>query len=224
MSKVHMIAAAAGSMAAIADGGMTPIVKDSTHADGKKVATFADRTNASILAAEVMAQVMAQDNVWRGYAMRIIGMSIEGRAAFVEIIGSTLKDTKKRNTLDGAVEAKAAAKRVASATVEVSKLRTVAMAFNAGASLDGLRQYAWETTGKGVNSSGNPTLPEVEHIGYTVLVEYARTFSDSKAGRKADTWAQKFAKFLERNQPAEDDAVAVAQYDAAVKLSNSFTA
>lgn len=210
-------AGAAHPMAQIAAGAMTQVSKDSAHADSKKVATFDDRAAGNLLAAEVMARVRQQAHDWHGYAVRVIGFTIEAREAFLQAIKADIKDIKAKNVI-GTQDAKAAARLVNSATTNVSELTTIAKAFNGGASVDGLRQWARKT----INGTDTGPMPKLDQIGKDLIVAYARTFSESKAGRKADTWAVKLGKFLERNLPSDDDTAGRAQYDAVVKLYNSF--
>jgi len=165
---------------------------------GKRIATLDDKMLGSMLANEVMATVQTQGQVWRGFAMRIINTNHEARAAFVQAIDSTLKEMRGANTIDDTVAAKDAKKRVNTATVEVSKLRIVAKAWNSGATIPGLVEY--------VRLALKQPTAELEHIGYTMLVEYARTFSQSKAGRPAKAWAEKLGDWLDKNAPDEDDA------------------
>jgi hypothetical protein len=58
----------------------------------------------------------------------------------------------------------------------------------------------------------------VDDIGYTVIVEYARRFSGSKAGRKADDWIIKFAKWLEKNPCDAEDTEGTAMRAKALAL------
>jgi len=180
---------------------------------GKRIATLDDKMAGNMLALEVMATAQTQGQVWRRFAMRVIESNIEQRAAFIDAIDRGLKELREQNKLGDLVDAKVAKKRVAVATVEVSKLRTVASAFNGGATVEGLVQY--------VASATKTQSVELDNIGYTMIVEYARTFSTSKAGRKADTLLVKFGKWLEAQAKvgiAESDMVI---YNQLVEVNNN---
>lgn len=183
--------------------------------------------SVTALVAEVMATVQLQIKPWHAYACRVIALPTDGRALLIKMLGDDLrkmradnaaihaelgKDGKPNPTKD---ETKAAAKLVASATVNVARLSTIAKAWNSGATLEGLLDFA---TGRG----GKPT--SINEIGFIVIYNYAQTFSKSKAGRTPDTWLVKLGKFLEKNPPAEDDADALEQYNAIVAVYNAESA
>lgn len=182
----------------------------------KRVTTLDDKMQGNLLAQEAWAQARMSQNPWKGFADRIIGLNMEARAAFISAVDGLLKDAKKANTLDGTVEAKTAARRVASATVEVSKLRTFAKAFNAGASEAGLLEYVRLQT----KLKPEQPLP-LSDVAWMWMSEYARTFSDSKAGRKPDSFLVKLNKFLERNKPDGTVEADMKAYDKVVEFYNS---
>ena len=210
------------SMGAIADGACSPIRKTDIPA-----VPLDDRMIGNNVANRVIAQAMTAANTWKAYAVELMGMSIEGREQFVKSIDAWLKGAKKANaesmgTFDKEGKAnptkddtKLATQRVNTATVEVSKLKTVANAFNSGADIPGLIAHFGSTQRL---SGAQMNHVSVDDIGYTVIVEYARRFSESKAGRKADIWMVKFAKWLEKNPAPEDDAQGLAMHKAALAL------
>jgi hypothetical protein len=166
---------------------------------GKDIATRDDRYVGTMLANEVMATAMLESKTWRSYAMRLIETNMEAREAFLKAIKATLTEARKANRLDDVVDKKTSSKRVASATVEVSKLTKVAEAWNNGATVRGLIEY--------VNTANKAQLTgaDVGMIGYALIVEYARTFSTSKAGRTPDTLIVKFGKWIEQQAKAGFD-------------------
>ncbi len=208
------------TMGEIAAGGMTPVSK-AIDTGIPRDATMMGNT----LANAVIAQAMTAAITWKGYALQLMALPPEGRDQFVKAIDQWLKDCKKRNagamgTYDREGKAnptkddtKLAGQRVNSATVEVSKLKAVAHAWNSGADDEGLIAY-FRTTQR----LGGKVPITVADIGYTVVVEYARTFSESKAGRKADPFVIKLAKWLEKNPPAEGDTEGVEMYKRALAL------
>jgi hypothetical protein len=179
------------------------------------------------IANAVIAQAMVAATTWKTYAAQLIVADVSTREQFVKSIDAWLKECRKANaesmgTMDKEGKAnptkedtKLAGQRVNSATVEVSKLRTVANAFNSGADIPGLIAHFGSTQRL---SGAQMNQVSMDDIGYTVIVEYARRFSESKAGRKADIWMVKFAKWLEKNPAPEDDSQGQAMHKAALTL------
>ena len=210
-----------GAMAAIADGGMLPVAKDANHPDSKRVQTSGDKAKASTLAAEVMAASSRDGDTWVKFARRVIEFTSEGREAFLDIMAASIKDAKKEASNDDASKnaTRLAGVSVASAYVMASQLRTIAKAWNDAATVDGLRQFAFDLKPT-PTAKKNPVLPEFDTIRMGVIYAYARSILRSEAGRKPDTWLVKLNKFLERNKPAEDDKEGVAAYDDIVTAYN----
>ena len=201
MSHVH-------ALAAISNAAMTSVgnTKADNIAHDKRIATTDDRTIAASLVNEAIATVLTGYKVWTQYSLRLMGMTIEGRAYFIEMLDSWRKAQTKANADATGTDAKILGARMRSATVQLSKLRTIAKALNAGMTRESLAAY--------VKGKVDETL------GFELFYEHAKTFNDSTAGRKADTWLVKMGKMLERNKPAEDDAEGVKAYDQFVKLYN----
>lgn len=183
------------------------------------------RMQANTLAAEIMAHAQMDSKVWLRFAWRIIDGTTDMRAQLEKTLDSMLKDMRKNNAEAGAVlgkdgkpdvskaDTKQAAARVNSANVQVSKLRTIGKAFNAAATVDGLLAHACETMRAPVGSCTR------EQVGFEVIVEYARQFSEAKAGRKADPFLTKLAKWLDgAGKPAEDNAADLAHWQAVSAL------
>jgi len=179
-----------------------------------------DRYIGSMLAAEVMAQVKGNSNVWRDFAMRLIGMTVEARTVFINAIKADKAAMTKAQTEAG-FDAKYSKVNTNSLSVEVSKLTTIANALNSGATVSGWREFT------GMQQSNKANAPKtddemVEHAGYETLVQYARTFSNSKAGRKADTLLVKLGKFIKANKPdADADATQQRLFEELVEFYNS---
>lgn len=192
--------------------GATPVAKQEPKTEGRD-ATLA----ATTLLAEVMAHVRSGDKVWHGFALTLINGTTDMRAAFVKGLSKHLSDMRKANTdaiaqlgKDGKPnptkdETKMAGKAVGTATVYVTYLRQIAAAFNAGASEEGLMAY--------VHTRNRTPAKSLDDIGFTIIKEYADTFKDSDArGRKADPFAVKLAKWLDKNPVAEGDTEGVALF------------
>lgn len=200
------------AMQTIAASGSTPMKAQPLPTVGSDV-----KSVANTLANEVIAQAMAVSTTWKGFALRIIALPTDGRTQFITSIDAWLKGIRKGTaetmgsmTSDGKPDptkedTRLAGKRVASATVEVSKLRKIAQAWNAGGSTEGLVDYV-----RRVQRAPNFTEADLPNLGYEVVVEYARTFSESTAGRKADPWIVKLSKWMEKNPvPADDPKAAL---------------
>lgn len=198
----------------------TPMQGSIIHAAGTDA-----RMAANTLAAEVMAHAQMDRKVWLRFAWRVIDGTTDMRAQFEKTLESMIKDMRKANAEAGAVlgkdgkpdvsktDTKQAAKRVNSALVNVSCLRTIGKAFNGAATVEGLLAHAAESMRCKV---GDVTR---EQVGFDVIVEYARLFSESKAGRKADPFLTKLAKWLDSaGKPAEDNAIDMAHWQAVSAL------
>ena len=183
------------------------------------------RMAANTLAAEVMAHAQLDSKVWLRFGWRLIEGTTDMRAQFVKVLDDMLKDMRKVNAEAGAVlgkdgkpdvsksDTKQAAGRVNTATVQVSCLRTIANAFNGAATIDGLLAHACESMRL---KHGECTQ---DQIGWVVMVEYARLFSAAKAGRKADPFLTKLAKWLDSaGKVAEDNETELAQWKAVAEL------
>jgi hypothetical protein len=202
------------SMQFIAETGSRPMVKAPIRLESRD-----DRLTGTMLAAEVMAYAKGGRSQWRAFAIRIIDMTVEARTVFLNTIKADKASMTKAQKEAGFGE-KFAKFNTNSLSVEVSKLQTIANAFNSGGSVEGWRDYVNQNLDD--KSKHAQTDKEMlEHAGYDTLVAYARTFSQSKAGRKADTLAVKLAKFLKNNAPSQDaDATEQRLYETLVEISN----
>ena len=181
----------------------------------KRIATLDDKMVGSTLASEVMASAKMEANVWRTYATRIMNITAEARVAFLNAIKAD-KGAISKAQIEFGVDDKTAKKRTNSATTRCSEMQAFASAWNSGASLSGLMEYA----NKGVPAAQQCQSEDeiLAHCGYAVMLEYARTFSKSKAGRPSKTWIQKMVKFLEDNPV--DEGPDAKLYATIIKLVN----
>ncbi len=205
------------SMQTIARTGSLPMVKKPVPAQGRDAILA-----ANMLAASVVAYAIGQAGSWRGFAVQVIGLTTDGRTAYMATMRDWLKDMKKRNAESMAADpsnpskddAKEAAKRVASATVQISNLNTIAEAFNGQGTVEGL--CAFVATKQRVA----PSTVGLGDCSFEMMRQYAVSLKASKAGRTADTWCVKFAKWIEKNPPADDDTEGQAVYALMVKAFN----
>lgn len=192
------------SMQTIARTGSTPMTKAPLPTEGKD-ATL----QATTMIAEIMAHIRSDANVWHKWTLTLMRGTTDMRAAFIKGLAVHLKDMRKANTdaiaqlgKDGKPnptkeETKLGGKLVGTATQYVQKLKSVAHAFNSGASEEGLEAYI---------RTRNRTPGKADDVSWFIIVEYADTFKESDArGRKADPFAVKLAKWLDKNPVAEGD-------------------
>jgi len=180
----------------------------------KRIATLDDKMVGSTLASEIMAAAKLEANIWRSFAIRIMNVTSEARVAMLNAIKGDKGAMTKGQTEFG-IDDKLAKKRTNSATTRVSEMQSFANAWNSGASVTGLLAYANALLPKDKQANSEDEI--LAHAGYTLMLEYARTFSKSKAGRPSKTWTEKLIKFLEDNAAPEDKAE-LAIYNAVVKL------
>lgn len=181
----------------------------------KRIATLDDKMVGTTLASEIMAAAKMEANVWRGFAVRIMRATSEARVALLNAIKADKGAITKGQTEFG-IDDKLAKKRTNSATTRVSEMQAFANAWNSGASVNGLVVYVNESMPAGMRANSEDEV--LAHCGYAVMLEYARTFSKSKAGRPSKTWIQKMVKFLEDNPV--DEGPDAKLYATIVKLVN----
>jgi hypothetical protein len=175
-----------------------------------------DVMEATALVAEVMAYVKATDgNKWAAFALRIAKMHAGGRASFLSQMKADKGDFRKALLSDG-IDEKRVKAMMASFTVQLSRLESVARAFNAGATIDGLIEYRSD----GVTTT-DATAVTPESIPFYVWFAYAGLFGKAKAGRPQHPWLVKMGKALETTKPDEDNEVECAQYAQFISLYNS---
>jgi hypothetical protein len=182
----------------------------------KRIATLDDKMVGTTLASEIMAAAKMEPNIWRAFAIRLMNVTAEARVAFLNAIKAD-KSALTKGQIEFGIDDKLAKKRTNSATTRVSEMQAFANAWNSGASLTGLLSHA---------NHGMPADKRIQsedevlaHVGYTVMLEYARTFSKSKAGRPSKTWVEKMTKFLEDN-PVDADSPDAVLYSSIVALVN----
>lgn len=139
------------------------------------------RMLGATLAAEIMATLQIQAKVWHGFAWRLIDMPTDGRLAFQAAIKKQLDDMKAANEAAHG-KSKDLDKFLRSATVQVSNLNTICKAWNAGATVEGLCEFL--------------KVEDPRNAGWMKVVEYARTFTSSEAGRPRQAIKVKLQNFL----------------------------
>lgn len=190
-----------------------------------------DRLAGTMLAAEAVALAKGTSNKWHALACRIIGLTVEARAVFINALKAEKSALTKAQNEHG-FDKKYSAGNTRSFSVELSKLSTIANAWNSGATVAGCVEFTNKQQADKakhcplVDNEGKALSDEalLQLMGYEAIVAYARTFSESKAGRKADTWAVKLGKWLTQNNPEESGTDAErAAYAAIVQVYNKLT-
>lgn len=207
------------AMTRIAEGATTVMNSKAAGLDHqRRIATLDDKMTGTMLANEIMASAKLEPNIWREYAIRIMNMTAEARTALINALKAEKGAiTKGQTSLD--YDEKLAKKRTNSATTRVSEMQSFANAWNSGASVTGLMEYINKTSPAPLRVKDETEV--LAHVGYTIMLEYARTFSSSKAGRPRKAWLDKVVKFLDTNAPDEDNAADQKLYAELTKLVNA---
>lgn len=177
-----------------------------------------DRLTATILAAEILAQAKVETATWAKFAWRIIDANVEVREALqAEIKKQQAAMTKGQ--VEFGIDKKMASKNTASFAVQVSRCRTIAKAFNSGATVEGLKDFI---NGQMPANKRAKTVEEVrDHTSFIMIYNYAATFTGGKGSKTTTSWLENVGKFLDRNPPAEDDTQGQAQQAEFIKLYNA---
>lgn len=201
--KVHTITKEHPSQT-IAVMGSVPFQKQPIAPEGKDA-----KMQGNILAAETIALLKVETAKWQGIALNIINLTTDGREAYMKALDKQLAAMREDTENTIGADEKAAKKLVASATVNISRCRTIAKAFNAGGTMEGMAEF------HGVK--------DPENLGFILIYNYAQTFSKATAGRKPDTLLVKLGKWIEAQKKGiTDDATAEdrALMDELVRLHN----
>ena len=135
-------------------------------------------------ARDVIAVVEGDNDSWLSRGMRLVEGTKHFRAAALEV-WADYRDEMRQHAKSGTGDKGKAARVEASANTRLAEMSAIASAFNAGASLNGLATYV----------EGLPSHPT---LNYGHIVAYARTFSQSKAGRPVNSTLQNLVGFIVR--------------------------
>lgn len=165
-----------------------------------------DRTKGKLFAQECIALVIGQASPWLDLTRRAFDMTVEARKVAVDQLDRWIKAKRDELAQIHDTEDKVARKRLNSATVQLSKMRTCIKAMNGGMTRDTCAEY-WKNT--------------FDNLGFDAVVEVARTFSDSKAGRKPDSLLVKLGKWIEVQKKGVETAEDRALMDELLKFYNT---
>lgn len=205
-----------GTMGKIAAEQIEGITKQPPQDQPNPLADKLDGKGLASQAINVARGEMKQGAQWPVFGRRVRALSKEARAEFITAIDAWVSSLRKAEREAGAKkdaegkpepskeQAKRAAAVVASATTELSKLRTIAWAWNNQGTDEGLVDFY---RGMRSNVGGNWNPDDVPHA-YTY--RYAVSLRGATAGRKALRFAEALARWLENNptrEAAGDDEV-----------------
>lgn len=190
------------AMQVIADSGSLPMTKQPLPNEAPD-----DRTKGKLFAQECIALVIGQAAPWLDLARRAFDLTVEARKVTVDQMDRWLKAKREElEELHGG-EAKVARQRINSATTQLSKMRTVINAINSGMTHETCETY-WKNA--------------FSELGFDAIVEVARTFSKSNAGRKPDTLLVKLGKWIEVQKKGQPETAEDRQLlDELIKFYNS---
>ncbi len=174
------------SLATIEREQQRPMTKAAVPAAGTDA-----RVNALTLVSEMFAFVQQSAGFWHRMTWAIIDAPTDGRIEIIRLIDERLADMRTENRAHHGKTDKSrentrwTRENVDSYTTMVSCMRTVARAFNAGATVEGLAEHY--------------SVSDPRNLGYMQVVNYARTFGESDGrGRKADAFKVALKKFLDK--------------------------
>lgn len=169
----------AHAMQQIRAGGMTPVAKAASR-------RTSEATEGVRFARDVIEQAEQANTTWLDRGMTLVHATKQFRAAALDVWQEYREEMREYARANVNKDDKAKAmKQAASATTRVAELAAIASAWNSGASEKGLAQYMGE-------------LPGHPNMSWGVLLAYARTFSQSKAGRHANSTLQNVVGLIGR--------------------------
>lgn len=175
----------AHAMHAIAQAAARPVGK-------AKDRRTSEATEGVRFARDVIEDAERANTTWLDRGMTLVHATKQFRAAALDVWQAYREEMREYARANVNKDDKAKAmKQAASATTRVAELSAIASAWNSGASENGLAQYMGE-------------LPGHPNMSWGVLLAYARTFSQSKAGRPANTELQNLVGFLKRESKREN--------------------
>lgn len=150
-----------------------------------------DRTKGTLFAHELIALVVGQSSPWTAMAHRAMAMTVEARKVTLDKLDKWLKSKREETAELHDTDDKVAKQRVASATTKISEMRSIINAANGGMTYETLGQY-WKCN-------------DPQNLGFTAMLETARTMLKSNAGRKPDTLLVKLNKWIEAQKKSGTD-------------------
>lgn len=198
-----------GAMAKIVDEKREPLTKSEPQ---DQPVSVDDRMQGNNLANEAIAVTrseMKQRATWPEFGRRLRHLTAEGRKMFLSAVDQWLREFRKQEREAGApvnaegkpeptkAQGKLAGVVVSSATTELSKLRTIADAWNNQATDGGLLAfYAGMRDAK--------TVPSADEVPHRYVYAYAASLRQAAAGRKMERFGIVMQKLLESRKPRED--------------------
>ena len=207
-----------GTMNAIATGGATPVIKQEIK---KPQAGF--EAQGFAIAMRVMGISRTAARELHRCVVSLFELAPESREAAAKYLG-TRKEAIAELMAQGRLDEKEAKKMLASANVYASQMRTIIKAINAGMTKDTILSWA---NGQSLAPNQEWAPDAFDNVGFAVIYKVAVDFTKGEAagrGRPKTAFAAKLAAWLNKNQPAEDDAVGLALYNKVVAECNAVNA
>ena len=197
---------------AIAEGGIPPVKKQD---DTAKQAAKSDEAAGYQLAQSVIAEQQAQRGIWLKYAAKLIPLTVAARVSFMGALASHIKDVKahaKAAEERNDPEASAYQKAAASAVQQLSNIRTVARALNAGFIIP----VKTDGTGHPIHNAQGDLIP-VNPFDWTLAnarlyLETHAADGKAKKGRPAKPFLDKLKKFMEDNAQTAEEVKAAKEF------------
>ena len=191
----------------IAQSGAMPMQKTEALRTGNP-----DKTSGMMWAQQAIALCIGQASPWTKLALELFGLNIEQRKAALDA-WRKWKSEKTKAFKDGTepaprLDEKTFKRIMATATVRLSHMSTIAKAIDAGMDVEAVEHHY---------------KAKVETLSIDTLYQLAQTYSKAKAGRPVDTFLVKLGKFLEaaaKGGIADED---VDNYNKVVRLVNKLT-
>lgn len=196
---------------AIAEGGIPPVKKQD---DTAKQAAKSDEAAGYQLAQSVIAEQQGQRGIWLKYAAKLIPLTVAARVSFMGALASHIKDVKahaKAAEERNDPEASAYQKAAASAVQQLSNMRTVARALNAGFIIP------VKTDGFGALYNAVGDMIPVNPFDWTLAnarlyLETHAADGKAKKGRPAKPFLDKLKKFMEDNAQTAEEVKAAKEF------------
>ena len=196
------------ALANIAESGAQPMQKTVALRGGDY-----EKIQGSTWAQQAVALCISTAGQWNKLAQDLFGMTTQQREGAIKAWrdwkSAKIKARKNGEEQHPAMDEKTFKRIMATATVRLSHMSTIAKAIDAGMDYETLRVwYKLDATELAAN------------LSIDAIYDVAKTFGQAKAGRKADTFVVKLGKFLEAagKTLADDD---LENYNKVVEFVNA---
>lgn len=207
-----------GTMNAIATDGAGPVQKAEVK---KPMAGFEAQGFAIAMRVVGISRTAARE--LHRCVVSLFELAPEAREAAAKYL-ATRKEALAELMAQGRLDEKEAKKMMASANVYASQMRTIIKAINAGMTRDTILTWA---NGASLAPGQEWAADAFDNVGFAAIYKVAVDFNGGQAagkGRPKTAFAAKLAAWLNKNQPADDDAAGLALYNKVVAECNAVNA